>query len=371
MAVDMNGATTQIDAQRTTGRPRSVDLRSDTVTQPTAAMYQRILNAPLGDDALDGDPTCRELEEGCARLLGKEAALFVPSCTMANLLATLAHLQRGEQLVLESEAHMYIMERGAATFTGAFYAPIQGSGGQMDLELLEEAISQGPSSRLRTGMIALETSHNNAGGTVLPLPHMAAIQRMGAERGIALHLDGARLFNAAVYLQVTPAEISRYCDTVSLCLSKGLSAPMGAILAGPQRVIDKARGLRRMLGGQQRQVGIVAAAGIEAVTVMGGRLLEDHARARRLSRVVREAHPLLQATEPQTNIVQVDVSATGRSATEWTQELANHGLRVRPWSTRRLRCVTHRHIDDQDIEHAGHAFSRAAHNFNTPWPSEG
>ena len=341
---------------------RIVDLRSDTVTQPTSAMYQRMMSAPLGDDALDGDPTARELEETCARLLGKEAALFAPSCTMANLLAVLTHLSRGQQLVLEADAHMYVMERGAATFTGAFYVPVGGSEGQMDLERLEEAISPGPRSRLKTGLIALETTHNNAGGTVLPLPHMATVQRMGRERGIPVHLDGARLFNAAAYLQVAPAEITHHCDTVSLCLSKGLSAPMGAVLAGSAQAMSKARALRQMLGGQQRQVGVVAAAGLEAVTVMGDRLLEDHARAKRLSRAAREAYPLLKVADPQTNIVQIDVSGTGRSAADWTERLSSHGLLLRAWGKSLLRCVTHRHIGDEDIEYAARAFSSAAHD---------
>ena len=361
----MSSDTKVIDDRQTVGRTHVVDLRSDTVTKPTSAMYERILAAPLGDDSLDGDPTARELEDICARILGKQAALFVPSCTMANLLATLTHLQRGEQVAVESEAHMYTAERGAATFTESFYVPIRGSGGLMDLGMLEDVLGQGPGSRLRTGMIALETSHNNAGGTVLPLPHMAAVQRMGAESGAAIHLDGARLFNAAVYLRVAPADIARYCDTVSICLSKGLSAPMGAILAGQVQAIKRARGLRQMLGGQQRQVGIVAAAGIEAVTVMGGRLQEDHARATRLSQVVRRAHAALRVMEPQTNIVQVDVSATGKSAVEWAEALSEHALLVRPWGKQRLRCVTHRHIDDADIEYAAQAFSSAACTLGT------
>ena len=341
---------------------RIVDLRSDTVTLPTSAMYQRMTTAPLGDDALDGDPTARELEDTCARLLGKEAALFAPSCTMANLLAVLTHLSRGQQLVLEADAHMYVMERGAATFTGAFYVPVRGSEGQMDLERLEEAISPGPRSRLKTGLIALETTHNNAGGMVLPLSHMETVQRMGREHGIPVHLDGARLFNAAAYLQVAPAEITRYCDTVSLCLSKGLSAPMGAVLAGSAEAMSEARGLRQMLGGQQRQVGIAAAAGLEAVTAMGDRLREDHARARKLSHAVREAYPLLKAREPQTNILQIDVSATGRSAAEWTTLLASRGLLLRAWGPHLLRCVTHRHIDDEDVELAARTFYSTAHD---------
>ena len=359
----------KIDERRTAGPARVVDLRSDTVTKPTAAMYQRILAAPLGDDSLDGDPTTRELEDTCARILGKQAALFVPSCTMANLLATLTHLERGEQLAVESEAHMYTAERGAATFTDSFYVPIRGSGGVMDLDMLEDVLSQQtPGARLRTGMIALETSHNNAGGTVPPLAHMAAVQHMGTRYGAAIHLDGARLFNAAVHLRVAPADIARYCDTVAICLSKGLSAPMGAILAGQEPAIKKARGLRQMLGGQQRQVGIVAAAGIEAVTVMTDRLLEDHVRATRLAQVMRRAHAALGVTDPQTNLVQVDVSATGRSAVEWTAALGEHGLLVRPWGRQRLRCVTHRHIDDADIEYAAHAVSSAASSLGAPSP---
>jgi threonine aldolase len=263
---------------------------------------------------------------------------------------------------------MFTSERGAATFTDSFYVPIRGAGGVMDLEMLEDVLSQSAGSRLRTGMIALETSHNNAGGTVLPILHMATIQRMGAERGAAIHLDGARLFNAAIYLQVAPEEIARYCDTVSICLSKGLSAPMGAILAGREQTIKRARGLRQMLGGQQRQVGIVAAAGIEAVTVMRGRLREDHVRAARLSHVVRRAHAVLRVSEPQTNIVQVDVSATEKSSVEWTEALCDHGLLVRPWGKQRLRCVTHRHIDDADIEYAAHAFSSAASSLGARSP---
>jgi threonine aldolase len=236
----------------------------------------------------------------------------------------------------------------------------------MDLEMLDDVLSQGLGSPLKTAMIALETSHNNAGGTVLPLLHMATVQRMGAERGAAIHLDGARLFNAAVYLQVAPAEIARYCDTVSICLSKGLSAPMGAILAGQEQAIKTARGLRHMLGGQQRQVGIVAAAGIEAVTVMGGRLLEDHVRARRLSHALRRACAVLKVMEPQTNIVQVDVSSTGRSSVDWVEALCDHGLLVRPWGKQRLRCVTHRHIDDADIDYAAQVFSSAGARLGTP-----
>ncbi|WP_375464638.1 threonine aldolase family protein [uncultured Methylobacterium sp.] len=333
----------------------AVDLRSDTVTRPTAAMYDRMRLAPIGDDGLDGDPTARALEAAAAAALGKEAGLFVPSCTMANLLATLAQVQRNQQVVLEAQAHMYTAERGAATFTGAFHVGIPGIDGAMDLDRLEDALD-GSGTRLQTGLIGLETSHNNAGGTVLALDHMRTAHELGRSRGIPVHLDGARLFNAAVYLGVAPQAIARHADTVSLCLSKGLSAPVGAILAGPRAVVDHARRLRRMLGGTQRQVGIMAAAGLEAIEVMGDRLAEDHARARLLSAGLNALHPNLRASCAQTNIVQVDLSRTGRSSADWVTALAGAGLLVRPLGRDRLRCVTHRHIDGAAVSAALRAF---------------
>lgn len=334
-----------------------IDLRSDTVTKPTGAMYERMMTADIGDDGLDGDPTARELEAVAAALLGKEAALFTASCTMANLLATFAHVGRSEQILLEAESHMYTTERGGATISGAFYAPIAGQDGAMRIELLEESLGRAR-SRLKTGMIAMETSHNNAGGAVLPLAHMAAVATAGRDRAIAVHLDGARLFNAAVHLNVSPADIASYCDTVAVCLSKGLSAPMGAIVAGDRDVVDRMRSFRKLLGGQQRQVGIIAAAGLEAITTMGKRLAEDHARAQMLSTLLARADLPIGVSYPQTNIVQVDVSSSGRSPDGWVDALAAQGVLVRPWTNGRLRCVTHRHIGDDDIVHAVQCFQQ-------------
>ncbi|SEI69304.1 low specificity L-threonine aldolase [Achromobacter sp. NFACC18-2] len=336
--------------------PSVVDLRSDTVTHPTAAMYERMRTAPIGDDGLDGDPTVRELEACVAASLGKEAGLFVPSCTMANLLAVLAQTQRSEQVVLESTAHMYTSERGAATFTGLFYQGVSGSAGAMDLNRLEEALLTG-GHRLKTSLVAMETSHNNAGGTVLPLDHMQAVHGMAQAAGVPVHLDGARLFNAAVALGVPAADITRHADTVALCLSKGLSAPVGAVLAGSQPVVAKARTLRRMLGGTQRQSGIMAAAGLEGVQHMAARLAEDHVRARRLSDGVNGLAPALSATVPQTNIVQVETAETGMTNAQWVAALQARGVLTRPWGRTRLRCVTHRHIGDQDIDAAIAAFA--------------
>ncbi|WMD19215.1 GntG family PLP-dependent aldolase [Achromobacter seleniivolatilans] len=333
-----------------------VDLRSDTVTHPTAAMYERMRTAPIGDDGLDGDPSVRALEAHVAARLGKDAGLFVPSCTMANLLAVLAQTQRNEQVVLESSAHMYTSERGAATFTGLFYQGVQGSDGAMDLTRLDDALLSG-GHRLKTSLVAMETSHNNAGGAVLPLDHMQAVYAMANKSGIPVHLDGARLFNAAVALGVPAAEITQHADTVSLCLSKGLSAPVGAVLVGSKPVMAKARTLRRMLGGTQRQSGIMAAAGLEGVQTMTDRLIEDHVRARRLSDGINGLAPALTATVPQTNIVQVETAGTGMTNAQWVTALQEAGLLTRPWGRTRLRCVTHRHIDDDDIATAVQAFA--------------
>ena len=335
--------------------PAAIDLRSDTVTRPTEAMYARMRTAPLGDDGLDADPTARQLEETTAAMLGKAAGLFVPSCTMGNLLALLAQVQRSEQVLLEAQAHMINTERGAATLTGAFLLGIPGADGAMDFDRLEDALRPS-ASPLRTALIALETSHNAAGGTVLPPAHMAAVADLARTRGIPVHLDGARLFNAATHLGVAPAVLTAHVDTVSLCLSKGLSAPVGAVLAGSGPVIAAARRLRKMIGGTQRQVGVVAAAGLEAITTMGARLAEDHDRARQLSDGLNALRPVLSANIPQTNIVQVDLARTGRGSNRWVEDLDVLGIRTRPLGERRLRLVTHRHITAGDIERAVAAF---------------
>ncbi|NGM37890.1 aminotransferase class I/II-fold pyridoxal phosphate-dependent enzyme [Methylobacterium sp. DB0501] len=332
-----------------------IDLRSDTLTRPTPAMYARIAAAPLGDDGLGHDPTAEALEEAGAALLGKEAALYLPSCTMANLVATLCQAGRQEQVVLEAQSHMYTAERGAATFTGTFPLGIAGTDGAMDLQRLADALWPGGSS-LRTGLIGLETTHNNAGGTVPPLDHMRAVRTMALAAGIPVHLDGARLLNAAVHLGVPAAALAAEVDTVSLCLSKGLSAPMGALLAGPAVLVAEARRLRRMLGGTQRQVGIAAAAGLEALATMGDRLHEDHARASRLSAGLNGLGEMLSASIPQTNIVQVDLSRSRIDSAAWLGMLAARGVLARPLGPWKLRLVTHRHIDDGAVEAAIRAF---------------
>ncbi|WP_240652183.1 threonine aldolase family protein [Variovorax gossypii] len=336
----------------------TVDLRSDTVTRPTPQMYDRIASAPLGDDGLDGDPTALELESEAARLLGKEAALYVPSATMANLLAILAQAGRQEVVLAEAASHIYVTERGAAALTGSFYQPVDGVDGAMDLGLLAQALAPGR-NKLRTGLVCLESSHNNAGGAVLPLSHMQAVFGAAKAAGASVHLDGARLMNAAVALGVPASGITAFADTVSLCLSKGLSAPMGAVLAGPAVTIQRARWHRKLLGGSQRQVGIAAAAGLVAITTMVGRLADDHANARRLAHGIGQLQGL-SANLPQTNIVQVDVAASGHDAAWWEAELRKLGVLVRTWGRNRLRCVTHRHTGEPEIDTALKAFGIVA-----------
>jgi len=338
--------------------PSPVDLRSDTVTRPTPQMYESIASAPLGDDGIDGDPTAVTLESATAALLGKEAGLYVPSATMANLLAILAQAQRQELVLAEAASHIYMAERGAAALTGTFYQGIAGIDGAMDLDALHEALAPGR-GKLRTGLVCVETSHNNAGGAVLPLAHMQAVFDASKAAGAGVHLDGARLMNAAVALGVPAARIAAHADTVSLCLSKGLSAPMGAVLAGSADTMRRARWLRKLLGGGQRQVGIAAAAGLVAVTSMVERLADDHAAARRLAQAIGHIQGLA-ANTPQTNIVQVDVTRSGLDAAQWEARLKPLGVLVRTWGKQRLRCVTHRHIGAREIDVAVAAFRSVA-----------
>lgn len=336
-----------------------VDLRSDTVTLPTPAMFDRMRSAALGDDGLDGDPTARKLEALAAHTLGKEAGLYLPTATMANLLAVLAQVERHGQVAIEATAHMFLTERGGATLGGVAYLGIPGTAGAMDLRSLELALQ--PASALRTRLVCMETTHVNAGGAVLPLQHMQAVRDMAHAAGARVHVDGARLFNAAVALGVAPAAVARHADTVSVCLSKGLSAPAGAVLVGPEQTLAQARRLRKMLGGTQRQIGVLAAMGLEAMETMPHQLARDHAMARRLSEALRGLRPgVIDVTTPTTDIVFIELPETVPDSSTWARELAAHGVLIRPWGQRRIRLVTHRHISEACIDTAATGFQQAA-----------
>ncbi|MCY0853371.1 GntG family PLP-dependent aldolase [Cupriavidus sp. D39] len=341
-----------------------VDLRSDTVTLPTTSMYERVLSAPLGDDGLDGDPTAQALEQSTAIILGKEAGLYVPSATMANLLAILAQVQRQEMVLAGAASHIYTAERGAATVTGAFYQAIPDQSGALDPDALAAAFAS-TKGNLKTRLVCAETSHNNEGGSVASLEHMRTVYEMSNAAGVNVHLDGARLFNAAIALQVPARVIGAQADTISVCLSKGLSAPMGAVLVGPEKTISEARWLRKLIGGAQRQVGIAAAMGLEALDTMVQRLSSDHEHAKDLAGGL-EGIQGLRIRQPQTNIVQVDVSNTGMGAKDWETQLRTRNVLVRPWGPTLLRCVTHRHIDGSSITAAVQAFQAIADGRRAP-----
>lgn len=339
--------------------PRWVDLRSDTVTLPTVAMYQCMLTAALGDDGLDGDPTVRRLEQAVAALMGKECGLYVPTATMANLLAVLTQADRGTRVLLEAGAHMLLSEGGGAQLAGVSYVGLAGAGGRLPLEALAALLQDADAPRI--ALVCQENTHLNAGGAVLPLDHMQAVRQIAHAAGARVHLDGARLMNAAVALGVSPAAIAQHTDTVALCLSKGLSAPAGAVLAGPASTLVEARRHRKMLGGTQRQIGVLAAAGLEAIHTQPATLAQDHAMAAWLSQGLRADLPTtLGITLPSTNIVFMDLPPTGPDSAAWAQALLSHAVRVRPWGPRRIRLVTHRHIDAQAVEQAVHAIGHVA-----------
>lgn len=346
-----------------------IDLRSDTVTQPTVAMREAMRTATLGDDARDGDPTVQALEALAAELTGKEAALFLPSGTMANLTAALTHVQRGGHLIAEATSHVLNSEfGGVSTLAGIFYRGLAGVRGAMDAgELADTLRSRYVAQAPAASLVWLETTHNAAGGAVLPLAHMAEVRRIADARGLPVHIDGARLFNAAAALGVEAAAVSRYGDSVCFCLSKALSAPVGSLLCATRTWIDRARSFRRMLGGGMRQAGPLAAAGIVALQQMVARLPEDHVRAKALAERLHALDASIVAPgSVETNLVRATVRASGHEAAEWSQRLKERGVLVSPCSKWDLRFVTHRHIGDAEVGQAAAAFSEVWHG----WASE-
>lgn len=326
-----------------------IDLRSDTVTQPTPAMRQAMLAAELGDDVYGEDPTVTRLEQRLADDLGLEAGLFVPSGTMSNLLGLLAHCERGDEYLVGQQAHTYKHEGGGAAVLGSIQPqPIEmAADGSLDLDLVRSYIKADDFHFARTRLLALE---NTMHGKVLPLTYLAAARAFTREHGLALHLDGARLYNAAVKLGVPAREISQHFDSVSVCLSKGLGAPVGSVLCGDAALIAKARRWRKVVGGGMRQAGILAAAGLHALDHQVERLAEDHAHAAQLGTALAE---LGYQVEPvQTNMVYL---ALGDAAPDLQAFLAERDIRISP--APRLRLVTHLDVSAADIEAVIAAFA--------------
>jgi len=337
-----------------TDKPQLIDLRTDTVTRPTPEMLAAMQSATQGDDSRDGDETVMKLEALAARRIGKEAGLFMPSGTMTNLVAVLAHTSRAGEVLIERSAHMLNTELGGmSAVAGVFYKAIDGRRGAMDETALAEAIRPMTRNNFGTSLICMETSHNNAGGAVLPLEHMARVHALAQKHGVPVHTDGARLFNAAEALGVSAAEIARHTDSVGFCVSKGLSAPVGSVLCGSKAFIERARPFRRMVGGNMRQAGFMAAAGIVGLETMVERLREDHAVAKRLA-VGLEAidGSLTRAAEVETNIVRLYVGDSGHNAAEWSAALLALGIWVSPADNRSLRFVTHRHVGTAEVDRA-------------------
>ncbi|MGE8297520.1 MAG: low-specificity L-threonine aldolase [Pseudomonas sp.] len=326
-----------------------IDLRSDTVTQPTAAMREAMLAAELGDDVYGEDPTVNRLEAWLAAELGFEAGLFVPTGTMSNLLGLMAHCERGDEYIVGQQAHTYKYEGGGAAVLGSIQPqPIEGEAdGSLDLAKVEAAIKQDDFHFARTRLLALE---NTMQGKVLPLDYLAAAREFTRRRGLGLHLDGARLYNAAVRLGVPAREIARHFDSVSVCLSKGLGAPVGSVLCGSAALIGRARRLRKMVGGGMRQAGVLAAAGLYALQHQVERLAEDHANAARLGAALTE---LGYRIEPvQTNMVYVQL---GERAGQIKAFMAERGIAVT--AAPRLRLVTHLDVSAEQTEQVIEAFA--------------
>lgn len=326
-----------------------IDLRSDTVTQPTAAMREAMMAAELGDDVYGEDPTVNRLETWLAGELGFETALFVPTGTMSNLLGLMAHCERGDEYIVGQQAHTYKYEGGGAAVLGSIQPqPIDGEAdGSLDLARIEAAIKQDDFHFARTRLLALE---NTMQGKVLPLDYLAAARELCDRRGLSLHLDGARLYNAAVKLGVPAREITRHFDSVSVCLSKGLGAPVGSVLCGSAALIARARRLRKMVGGGMRQAGVLAAAGLYALQHQVQRLAEDHANAARLGSALAE---LGYSVEPvQTNMVYVQL---GERVGTVKAFMAERGIAVS--AAPRLRLVTHLDVSAEQIERVVEAFA--------------
>jgi threonine aldolase len=341
---------------------KTIDLRSDTVTLPTAAMREAIFNAELGDDVFGEDPTTNRLEEMAAERMGKEAAILVASGTMGNLVSVLSHCGRGDEAILGDQSHTYIYEAGGIAALGGVHPRTVANkdDGTLRLEDIGAAIRADNVHFPRTRLICLENTHNRCGGAVLGPEYTEQVATLAHDRGLMLHLDGARIFNAAVALAVDVKELTRHVDSVSFCLSKGLSAPVGSVICGSKEFVAEARRIRKSVGGGMRQCGIIAAAGIEALANMTARLAEDHANARRLAEGIAGIQGLaVDLQRVQTNIVYFDLAGGGASADKLVRQLNEKGVRILQIGPERLRAVTHCGIGAEDIDSALTALGEA------------
>lgn len=331
-----------------------VDLRSDTVTRPSQAMRKVMSEAEVGDDVFGEDPTANRLQEKLADLLGMEAALFVPSGTMGNEICIKALTRPGDEVICESGCHIFRFESGAAAFlSGVQMRPISGQQGVITVEQVEAVINPTQDHFPQTTVITIENTHNFAGGRIFPLEQMVRLYELSRARGLKLHLDGARLWNASAETGIALKKYVRYCDTVSVCFSKGLGAPVGSAVAGSAEFITEAHRLRKIYGGGMRQIGILAAAALYGLENHLSLLPQDHEHARLLAQGLAEVPGIrIELDSVQTNIVIFDVDKKRKSVVELTAELQQRGVLMIPFGGTRIRAVTHLNISRQDVESA-------------------
>ena len=332
-----------------------IDLRSDTITRPTPSMRKAMAEAEVGDDVFGEDPTVNRLEAMAAERMGKDAALFVSSGTMANIVSQLTHCRRGEEMILGDRSHIFFYEQGGSAALGSIHPRTLPNrpDGTLDLEAVEAAIRPDNVHFPRTRLLVLENTHNRCSGTPLPVDYMKRVGDLARRHGLKVHIDGARIFNAAVALDVPAADLVADADSVSFCLSKGLAAPVGSLICGNADFIREARRNRKVVGGGMRQAGVLAAAGVIALTEMVDRLADDHANAQRLVRGLADVAGL--AVRPgavTTNIVYMDIVKEGMTAQTLSEALEREGVRILPTGPFQLRAVAQYHVAADDIDRA-------------------
>jgi len=336
-----------------------IDLRSDTVTKPTMAMRQAMMDAEVGDDVYGEDPTVNRLEAMTAEMLGKEAALFVSSGTMGNLIALLAHCGRGDEIILGDRCHIFRSEQGGAAALGGVHPMVirNQPDGTLDLAEIEANIRDDNEHYPVTKLVCIENTHNFCGGRVLGVDYMDAIGDLAHTHGLKLHVDGARLWNAAVALGVSPARVVCNADSISVCLSKGLAAPVGSLLVGDQAFIARARRMRKLVGGGMRQAGLLAAAGIVAITEMVERLSDDHANAKALAQGLAALDGItVNPADVETNLLFFELTREDMTPAQLVNGLAGHGIKLSASGGRRLRAVFNYHVTAEDVQRILAAF---------------
>jgi threonine aldolase len=334
---------------------RVVDLRSDTITRPTAEMRRAMADAEVGDDVFGEDPTVNRLQDASAELLRTEAALFVPSGSMANLVSLLTHCGRGDEVILGDQAHLFYYEQGGISGLGSIHprtVPNQPDG-TIRLVDIEAAIRPDNIHFPRTRAIVLENTHNRCNGRPLTKEYLNEVKKLAQRHGLKLHIDGARIFNAAAALHTPVHELAAAADSITFCLSKGLAAPVGSMVCGSKQFIAAARRTRKLLGGGMRQAGVLAAAGLVALQQMVARLVDDHKNARKLAEGLAPIEGLsVNLEHVHTNIVYFQITRGALSAVELAEKLGLEGIKVLPTGSHQLRAVTHYHIATQDVDYA-------------------